>query len=255
MEVHHHSHNPKKWSEYLTEFIMLFAAVTLGFFAENLREHQIEKHREIQYLKNIHLDVQQDLVEIDKTIQYNIKKQNFGNQLTELYAKGVDSDLPKFYYLVKSLALRRLFQHSNNGLEQLKNAGGLRLIEDDEIIHQIQLVELRIYIIGTLQSAMEQTLLHFRLKTFAVLDANSSNEMNANQNVDHSNYKNIVGRFQMPTKVRPLKLNSDKDINELINLGLAPINTILYINSHLKELKKESIRLDEMLVKKYGEDF
>ena len=52
MEVHHHSHHPKKWKEYISEFLMLFAAVTLGFFAENLREHQIEKHREIQFLKN-----------------------------------------------------------------------------------------------------------------------------------------------------------------------------------------------------------
>ena len=51
MEVHHHSHHLKKWKEYISEFLMLFAAVTLGFFAENLREHQIEKHREIQFLK------------------------------------------------------------------------------------------------------------------------------------------------------------------------------------------------------------
>ena len=59
MEVHHPHHptHKKKWSEYIIEFLMLFAAVTLGFFAENYREHQIEKHREIQYLKNIHLDL------------------------------------------------------------------------------------------------------------------------------------------------------------------------------------------------------
>lgn len=58
MEVHHHSHKPKNWKEYITEFIMLFAAVTLGFFAENLREIQIEKHREIKYLQNIRQDLQ-----------------------------------------------------------------------------------------------------------------------------------------------------------------------------------------------------
>jgi hypothetical protein len=45
MEVHHHSHHPKKWKEYITEFLMLFLAVSLGFMAENIREHQIEKHR------------------------------------------------------------------------------------------------------------------------------------------------------------------------------------------------------------------
>ncbi len=42
MEVHHPHHptHKKKWAEYIIEFVMLFAAVTLGFLAENLREHQ-----------------------------------------------------------------------------------------------------------------------------------------------------------------------------------------------------------------------
>ena len=42
MEVHHHpqlTHQPKPWKEYLLEGLMIFIAVTLGFFAENLREH------------------------------------------------------------------------------------------------------------------------------------------------------------------------------------------------------------------------
>lgn len=57
MEVHHPHHptHSKKWKEYLLEFFMLFFAVTLGFFAENIREHYLEKHREIKFLQNIHL--------------------------------------------------------------------------------------------------------------------------------------------------------------------------------------------------------
>ena len=45
MEVHKHPHNvthPKKWSEYLLEFLMIFLAVTLGFIAENIHEHSLE---------------------------------------------------------------------------------------------------------------------------------------------------------------------------------------------------------------------
>ncbi len=41
MEVHHHPdlhHKKKKFTEYLLEFLMIFLAVTLGFFAESLRE-------------------------------------------------------------------------------------------------------------------------------------------------------------------------------------------------------------------------
>lgn len=52
MEVHHPHHpaHKKKWSEYLLEFVMLFAAVTLGFFAENIREGYIEKEHEHEYM-------------------------------------------------------------------------------------------------------------------------------------------------------------------------------------------------------------
>jgi len=255
MEVHHSHHIPKKLKEYLTEFLMLFAAVTLGFFAENIREHQIEKHREIQYLKNIHLDIQQDLNQIQRVSVYNTIKQNISKDLIELYSRGIQTDLPKFYYLIKTLALRSEFQHSSSGLEQLKNAGGLRLIEDPEILHQIQLVEIRIGRIEALQDFMEQNLLHFRLKTNLILDALTVNEMNNKQLTDQSQKNAVVRRFSMPTSVLPLKLSDDKDINEIVNLALSPVNTTMYINSHLKELKKESMLLDKMLVEKFGDEF
>ena len=40
MEVHHHPnlhHTGKHWKEYFLEFLMIFLAVTLWFFAENIR--------------------------------------------------------------------------------------------------------------------------------------------------------------------------------------------------------------------------
>ena len=68
MEVHHHSHKPKNWKEYITEFIMLFAAVTLGFLAENLREHQIMEHRVEQNKIAILKDLQADSATIARII-------------------------------------------------------------------------------------------------------------------------------------------------------------------------------------------
>ena len=74
MEVHHPHHptHKKKWSEYIIEFIMLFAAVTLGFFAENLREHQIIDNHKNQNLIAMIDDLKQDSVQINKRIdEYN----------------------------------------------------------------------------------------------------------------------------------------------------------------------------------------
>jgi len=68
MEVHHphHPSHKKKWSEYIIEFVMLFAAVTLGFFAENLREHQIMNHRVEQNKITILKDLQADSINISR---------------------------------------------------------------------------------------------------------------------------------------------------------------------------------------------
>ncbi len=74
MEVHHPHHptHKKKWSEYIIEFVMLFAAVTLGFFAENLREHQVIDNHKNQNLIAMIDDLKQDSVQINKRInEYN----------------------------------------------------------------------------------------------------------------------------------------------------------------------------------------
>jgi hypothetical protein len=254
MEVHHHSHHPKKWKEYISEFLMLFAAVTLGFFAENLREHQIEKHREIQFLKNIHLDLERDIKEIDNVMSFNINKQQYGVELSKLYETGVSKDLPKFYFLVKTLSLRIFFQHSKHGFEQLKNAGGLRLVEDEEIIQQLQLIEIRVANTESLQESMDINLTYFRMKTNTILDAVTVQEMNMNQKLKIIKTFNFR-RFEVPSSVRPLHLKSTDDINELVNLGIAPVNTTKYINGQLVELRKECLQLNKLLIQKYGHEF
>jgi hypothetical protein len=67
MEVHHahHPNHKKKISEYLLEFFMLFFAVTLGFFAENYREHSIIEHRMQENYAAIIVDLEQDNLKID----------------------------------------------------------------------------------------------------------------------------------------------------------------------------------------------
>ena len=70
MEVHH-AHHPahkKKWSEYLLEFFMLFFAVTLGFFAENVREHQIVIERKNQNLLAMVQDLKRDSAQLELRI-------------------------------------------------------------------------------------------------------------------------------------------------------------------------------------------
>ena len=73
MEVDHTPHptHKKKWSEYIIEFIMLFAAVTLGFFAENVRDYKTMIERKDQNLFSILQDLKQDSIFIESTIKYS----------------------------------------------------------------------------------------------------------------------------------------------------------------------------------------
>src|ERR1035437_1194737 len=61
MEVHHHPNvEKKKFREYFLEFLMIFLAVTMGFFAENIREYFAEKKTVKEYLENFQDELKQN---------------------------------------------------------------------------------------------------------------------------------------------------------------------------------------------------
>ena len=65
MEVHHHPNMEKKrFKEYFLEFLMIFLAVTMGFFAESLREHINEKSRAHDFAVTLYADLKADTVEM-----------------------------------------------------------------------------------------------------------------------------------------------------------------------------------------------
>src|SRR5690348_17336976 len=68
METHaHHLHKAPShgWKHYFFEFLMLFLAVTLGFFVENQREHYVEHQRANEFAKSLVHDLQTDMSSID----------------------------------------------------------------------------------------------------------------------------------------------------------------------------------------------
>jgi hypothetical protein len=51
MELHHHPHVEKKnFREYILEGLMIFLAVTMGFFAESIRERITDNAKEKEYI-------------------------------------------------------------------------------------------------------------------------------------------------------------------------------------------------------------
>ena len=247
MEVHHHSHHPKKWKEYITEFLMLFLAVSLGFFAENLREHQVEKHREISYLKNVHEDLQLDLKNIDNVMSQNTVRLQAMDTLFQAINNNTITNEDVYYY-IRNLALRATFESSHVGLDQIKSAGGLRMIKKPEIISGIQEYERMLNSIEKLENVRERTLEQARFKMAAVFEPTISYEMLVNQGQG-------IMRFNRPQKANAILQENKQAVKELLNLVTFGLNSNRYLSSSLGRQKIIGQKLDSAIVKEYGANF
>jgi len=143
MEVHHSHHHgghqTKKWKEYITEFLMLFTAVTLGFFAENQREHYIEHLREKQYMQSLYEDLKKDTIELSTLKRLYTGQMNRIDTTIELFrvADWNDSTLTKLYLLNLTVLGNRGLNLMERTSVQLQNAGGMRLIQNAKISDEI----------------------------------------------------------------------------------------------------------------------
>jgi hypothetical protein len=134
MEVHHHSHTPrKKWAHYFWEFFMLFLAVTLGFFVENQREHMVEHRREKQYIKSMIVDLETDTVKLNAIMQHHGEIMVGLDSIMMNYEQfSTGRYTPAFFRFERSLFGFTDFIYTDRTIDQLKSSGGMRLIRKQD---------------------------------------------------------------------------------------------------------------------------
>jgi len=140
MEVHHHPevhHKKKKFKEYFLEFLMIFLAVTLGFFAENIREHFADKEKEKQYLISFNEDLSIDERKLPLLISSIEKQQIHPADSLPYVLNHVSVKIPAndVYYSLRLMIRQqgiRVFI-TDRTIEQAKNAGEMRLITNKQV--------------------------------------------------------------------------------------------------------------------------
>ena len=142
MEVHHHPdmhHSPKPWKEYLLEFFMIFLAVTMGFFAESLREHITDHEKEHQYMESFLQDLKTDSVLIQQNIEGCIfpalQMDTFASALIDY--KPSDSLNRKLYEYYMNSTYIFTFYPNERTLNQMNNTGSMRLIKKENVANAI----------------------------------------------------------------------------------------------------------------------
>ena len=140
MEVHHHGHHEgkKNWKSYFWEFLMLFLAVFCGFLAEYKLEHIVEHQKGIQYIHSLKEDIQVDTAKLSKLItEFEQKQSGLDSMLESIKGITSSSNSNGLYNYLKYTTDYPDFIYTDRTMQQLKNAGGLRMISDKETADRI----------------------------------------------------------------------------------------------------------------------
>ena len=186
MEVHHHGHvhESKKWKEYLFQFLMLFLAITLGFFVENIREHYVEDLRAKTLAKNLYKEIYADSIAVQQKLAVRNRKEQECSYFIN-YVK--DSSLtilsPHFYHSFtwSFIQTAQLMFDPNDGiLNQLRNSGELRYFRSSVIQSEIGKLSVAINNLRD-RNEKEYSYVEFYLRPFTI------------KYYDFSWYENLTG--------------------------------------------------------------
>jgi hypothetical protein len=141
MEVHHHphlEHKEKPWKEYLLEGLMIFIAVTLGFFAENIQERIREANLKKELLEIVKSDFERDLKQLDYHIEFAHQKMTKIDSLIKYLDSGEKTfDREKFYNYVISIKGWWFFNSVEKSRIQAESKGYFYTKENDELAKAI----------------------------------------------------------------------------------------------------------------------
>jgi len=135
MEVHHHPHLPqgekKKFKEYFLEFLMIFLAVTLGFIAENIREHITETKSAHQYLESFRNDLLQNQIQIKKYDSlYTNELPVYDSIVSIFYEKTENKNLPLLSRLLLLGQVNFIITINTPTYQQLISSGSMRYLKN-----------------------------------------------------------------------------------------------------------------------------
>jgi len=128
---HHQAVHKKKFKDYLSEFLMLFLAVTAGSIAENMRDKYTEHNRAIEFAGSLLSDLKQDTAALAAAISFSNYKINAVDQFYSLVEQPREKWNDTLVYIYAGAAVRvKPYERSSDTYEQMKASGSLRYLKE-----------------------------------------------------------------------------------------------------------------------------
>jgi hypothetical protein len=248
MEVHHHPdlhHKPKKWKEYFLEFLMIFLAVTMGFIAENIREHFADREKEKKSIETIITAIASDTAQLNTIIASNKRSLKYLYEFIKLKGADLsDNNIKRaFYDDVANGSFNDAYFRSNDAaFQQLQTSGTLRLISKPGILDSLFQYQHN----NSLNINVETDHYYFSKLVWEGMSKLIDVTFTVNSFNSASFNAQIYGSYKVP-ETQVLAFAYDKGtVHKIFNdASVLTLNSELYIGSLNKQLDygKELIRL------------
>ncbi len=119
---------------------MIFLAVTMGFFAESLREHLVNNEKEKNYMESMIKDLKKDTASANGTVAFQavlIKKIDSALNIPVEKLSDISTQDTFYHHFVYFYSWINVFTRYDNTITQLKNAGGFSVIRKKAVIDSI----------------------------------------------------------------------------------------------------------------------
>jgi len=252
MEVHAHTHPPldpdshrgrKKWTHYFWEFLMLFLAVFCGFLAEYQLEHKIENNREKQFMQSMIEDLKADIASIDSVNRLRDARYKMYDSLSKAILENTYAgNGASVYFWGRSISRRTFFYSADGTMQQLKNSGGLRLINNKFIADKIIAYDVLYRSILRQQELVQLQISDYQASADNVFDAAVFKKMTILENVI---------TIERPEGNPQLKDNSPIQLNEIANKLNYWATGSAFLRQLLEELREKAEHLIESIQKTY----
>jgi hypothetical protein len=229
----------RNWRSYFAEFAMLFLAVTLGFFADSIRESIGEVRSERGYLESLRADLAQDTVKLDFSIASKITKEGYIDSLM-LIMRAPDraAHSSRLYYFARAITVREPFYGTDGTIRQLENAGGFRLIRNTDVVKALNNYLSAREKIYQIQQQRDMMAVQYRLASSRVLDGLTFNAM-----LDRVKYANEPYFIGAPEGNPPLFSEEPAALNAFIYWAGAEMSAETYSHGLMRRLKGDAISL------------
>ena len=223
------------------EFLMLFIAITLGFFVENYREGLYDKEKEKEIIVSFINDIEEDIKELDIVIQRReIRETRIDSILYILNNDLQDNFGRNLYYYARYLPRPFVFWANNTTNEELKYSGNFILIKNQKIIDVLLEYDDNYVFIDFIRQREEYLVRRLFDQINVLFDPKVFDEMN----VYDIEFVYPSGNPKINTKNR-----------EVINNFLSNLHYVKTVNvgqlGHFKKHQKRAKEILELLKKEY----